>query len=278
MEQQILRILQEVSLGENDMLWYICSKCGNIVKMKGNIVCSNCKSNYYAKNVYPHFAALDMAYSLILIKEISKEAQKELIKKAIDSLKNDLNIDFSYGDIDYLFQCINKLRNKDIPFDMEYFNELISKRLKLSSCDDIDKVAYELLSGGYINHLFKPFIITTASFIELLFKDYAKAALNARLGEISGSKMLDLYEYKGIKDLIELLDIMAEGSIMSEMNSVVPSFFEKWVTLRNERNEIIHNNEIYVYTEKVTDTFNLAKSAVKVFGTLKSQYQKKSNN
>jgi len=190
-------------------------------------------------------------------------------------LENELKIDSSYDDVNYLLQSISKLRNKNFPFDMEQLDELISKRLRISSPDDIDKIAFELLSGGYINHLFKPFIITSASFIELLFKDYAKVVLKARLGEISGNKMLDLYEYKSIKDLIELLDVISEDNVKDEMNKVEPSFFERWDTLRNERNEIIHNNEIYVYSEKVTDTFNIAKSAVKVFATLKSQYIKK---
>jgi len=275
MEQKLLDIMNEISLSENEMLWYICSKCGSINKLNGAMNCPNCKSFNSADSVYPHFAAMDMAYSLVLLKEISKETQKQLIKEAVDWLENELKIDSSYDDVNYLLQSISKLRNKNFPFDMEQLDELISKRLRISSPDDIDKIAFELLSGGYINHLFKPFIITSASFIELLFKDYAKVVLKARLGEISGNKMLDLYEYKSIKDLIELLDVISEDNVKDEMNKVEPSFFERWDTLRNERNEIIHNNEIYVYSEKVTDTFNIAKSAVKVFATLKSQYIKK---
>lgn len=113
-----------------------------------------------------------------------------------------------------------------------------------------------------------------ASLIEQLFNDYFTELINLKLSSFGSEVFLAKYNTAGIQSVIDITDSFLDEPQKKQMDKFSNGFFDRWATLRNLRNSIIHSNNKYITKIKLSNMNKLIKESYTVFSQLKSNLYK----
>lgn len=257
---------------------FICKQCGNIQdynEKKGTIglKCSRCSKTMGWESSFPVLAALNFEHSAQLLLEQSKKQDKDNLNKQMLILEED----YPFIDKTFLDKWINKYETflekypdnddkiwikRDDEFENIICNELgIDMALSLFS-------AIQVCNRNYYR---KPYIIMVASLIEQLFNDYFNEVVKRKLPTRGTEIFINKYKDSGIQSIINVTDIFLDESLKDKMDKYSKGFFDKWSSLRNLRNNIIHSNNIYVSKNRIAKINKMVGESYNVFKNLKSE-------
>lgn len=97
-------------------------------------------------------------------------------------------------------------------------------------------------------------------------KDAIKKVTNAEIAK----NIMTILKNRTIDDCIDQLKAFTKN-FESDVKEVDDKFLDKWKTLREERNNIIHSNSIYVHWNRTDEVFKLTKKSVEVFSKVKNK-------
>lgn len=269
---------------------YICPFCGKInqknhykdyendsieelLNKKDFCTCGNLIEIEYS---YPILQAQDLVLTVEELYNICKEKDKsnylemkKLLKK-IDVIVSDNDL-IKYID---LFESVKSKYKDNKP---EYYNvisdEYENKMFSKYSTDY--NIIDAILSSSWVclrNKFRKPLIIMIASIVEILFNDYFSLIVYKKLGDRGGKELLSKYEYAGINECMDICNAFLDQPLKIKMDSIMSGFYDKWATLRYDRNSIVHDNTKYISKKRISDLYNLISNSILVFSNLKSQY------
>ena len=92
-----------------------------------------------------------------------------------------------------------------------------------------------------------------------------------RLGVEGGNAYLSSCKYAGTNDCIGICNAFVDNALKNRMDSIQNGFYDRWSTLRNERNSIIHSNNRYIPSKRASEAQRLIQESVLIFSNLKSQ-------
>ncbi|MFW2500432.1 hypothetical protein [Clostridium diolis] len=265
----------------------ICSSCGNIISEndknayefimdlnKDRMKCK-CGKLFNKTNIYPK---MQVSEFLIIADELynsCKDNDKNNRKEFINYAKEN-GYDFSNEEvINYL--NINEAIKTKYPDNELGKHSLIDdefeNRATLKYKNKKDNIELFLIIGDiyFINKFRKSFIIMVASILEMLFNDFFKNSIEYSLGIRGGKVFLDRYDHAGVKECLDILDAFLDKPLREKMNEIENGFFDKWNTLRNERNAIIHSNSRYISIKRANDVYKMIDDGIKVFSRLNSK-------
>lgn len=124
------------------------------------------------------------------------------------------------------------------------------------------------------NQFRKAYIIMLASLIEQLFNDYFSELINLKLSSYGSKVFLAKYNTAGIQSVIDITDSFLDEPLKKQMDKFLNGFFDRWASLRNLRNSIIHSNNKYITKIKISNLNKLIKESYTVFAQLKSNLYK----
>lgn len=257
---------------------FLCSNCGNLLNIPKfdvihkTIYCS-CGERITVENSYPGLQANDLISSSYSIYNQYKK-QDQNCKKNFKLWLRKINMTIEKNKIDVSVQIYDKIREKykdndrnenTIIFD-ELKTELSKQGFNDIQIDGISSALYVSIN----NQMRKPFIIMCASAIEILFNDFFKCLIDC-LFKVNGAKLLkQQYSKNNISQCIKIANGFLNDLLDNKTNSISKDFMNKWENLRHFRNEIIHNNSIYITNKTIEDNFQLLNESIKVFSNLKS--------
>lgn len=261
----------------------ICSDCGRVEELEvvvneGSLVCK-CGREFIEEDIYPNMQIselLNISDELYeSCKKNDKENRKHFLEYADDkyNISNDELIQYIavYENLkckypDNVFGC-----DTDIIFE---FESIVKAKNKFS--DDNIKYFGALADSQFNNKFRKSFIIISASIIEMYFNDFFNKSIIKKLGEEGGKIFLNRYNYTGVKERLDIIDAFIDKPLKIKMDEIKKGFFDKWSTLRSDRNTIIHSNKKYVSMKKTNDIKILIDEGHKVFLSLISETYSKS--
>lgn len=283
---------------------YICPHCGNILETSCRFKCTTCDKDISSDNLYPPFNALNFITTSKELYTKCKNKDKEIsnllfclltnsveelydnkIKSQMYSLGEDCTfytdetLKLSKNDVNNLIKCYEDVKSNHKDNEISQFDEINDK------FEDIllKKYKFSYKTIDYIistfeafekNRLRKPFVIMVASTIEMLFNDYFSLLLETKLGKKGSSILLNEYKYSSIKSCIEISNAFINTSLRDEMEKITPGFFDRWATLRDDRNAIVHSNNKYISRNRSNQIYKILIESSEVFCNLKSNVYK----
>lgn len=268
---------------------YICPYCGNIYTQQIKFECPSCNKNVDSNHLYPPFNALNFIATSNELYTNCKAKDKEIKDIIFQTLTNKQKnpngiyttetLNLSKDDLSKIIKIYEDVNSKYKDNEISQFNnindEFEDKLIKKYnfSCDTIDCIISALKVWGK-NRLRKPFVIMVASTIEMLFNDYFSLLLKTKLGDKGSSIILNEYKYSSIKSCIEISNAFLDTSLEDEMNNINRGFFDRWSTLRDDRNNIVHSNNKYISMSRTHQIYKLLNESSDVFANLKSNVYK----
>lgn len=261
----------------------ICPLCGNIEKKHEFSIedyCS-CGEPISGETFFPRFEVQQFISIGEDLYDKCKQADRDNVKKFIEFSRNFKNCEFSHEEIMKYVTIIESIKSKysanttkSIGKAYDEFEDIIISKYKI----EYEKIS-TFVAGDAVyfrNQSRKPFIIIVASIIEMLFNDFFRILVIKRLGNNGGNVFLSRYDHAGIKECIDICNAFLEKSLKLEMDSLKKGFFDKWNTLRTERNSIVHSNSKYISKKRTSEVYKLIDESQIIFSNLISQiYSKK---
>lgn len=257
---------------------YICPFCGNVNKYPENCkhqICL-CGNLMQIEHSYPNLQAVDSIRTVQYMFDACKNIDKNN-RLAIQNFLKQPKVGVNILDEDLikyisLYEAVrSKYRDNFVDDFINIDDEFEKKMLDKYNVDFSVIDSFIASSRLFLRNYFrKSFIIMLATSIELLFNDYFGSLVLSKLGNNGGEVFLSSYEYASIKDCIEVCSAFTDKPIDYIMNSLSLGFFDRWSTLRNERNSIIHSNNRYISSKRINDAYKLIEESILVFSNLKS--------
>lgn len=258
---------------------FICSSCGNIGKkfdenMEIIEKCS-CGKQLEVEELYPWFDAINFISTSRELYDNCKSIDKQNKSCVCNTLNQLYNIDITIDDLtnyiviyeSFLARYEDSNPQTHLMAEDE-FEEYILKKYKYGI------QVRELLTVYWRNRMRKPFVIMVSSAIEMLFNDFFKLVIVNKLGKPGANIMLDKYKYSGIQECINICDAFINIPVKEQMEIIKPGFYDKWTTLRSDRNAIVHSNSKYITMHRANDINKLLSESEEVFSMLKSNIYK----
>ena len=263
---------------------YLCKQCGNITYIEDigfeiiyNTYTCKCNKRITVEDSYPNLQARDLIFSAEEIYENSiKKDQTNKDNFTFLLKKDNLNLDeLEINSIITLYEenKFNYLDNNQDSY-LPSFNNLDNKLFKKGyNVVQIDTLI-SALAVSMRNKMRKPFIVMASSAIEMLFNDYFNELINHILEENGAKIIKKQFNKDSISKCITIANGLLNGNFFDKANNISHDFTKKWDTLREYRNKIVHNNELFITENIVKDTMNLLNESIKVFLNLKSELYK----
>jgi len=267
---------------------FICKKCGDMQELdneKGthNLKCNACSMSMSWGNKFPSLNAIDFINTSKRLFESAKNCDKDnlnmlydlMLKGKDDILKGKYNIDTTSLNA-YVNQYEKHLEKYPDNDDTVWFERADSFIDTLCESMDLElsTAIYSVLSMFNKNPFRKPYIIMIASLIEQLFNDYFVEVISLKLSPNGRKVFLKKYETAGVQSVIDIIDSFLDESLKNKMNKYSEGFYDRWASLRQLRNSIIHSNNKYISKIKVSNIDKLIKESYVVFLNLKSELYK----
>ena len=261
------------------IIMFICNECGSINETKkGEYIYSaqlcNCGNSIDISNRYPILQANDFYLTVGELHELclkTYEENKTEVKKilSMDNIELEDDVLLKYYELHekYCSKYPDNNPNKSIDRSDEFIDKLVSKygiSEKMAISIEVSMLMFRR------NNFKKPLVVFTASTIEILFNDFFRQIVIGKLGEESGKIMLKKYELTSTHECLIICDAFINGSLIKNMDIIKKGFYDRWSTLRNERNLIVHDNSKYITMNRVNNSFRLIEEAIEVFANLKS--------
>lgn len=260
---------------------FICNKCGEITYLTKQeefnmihktILCS-CGEKIAMSNSYPNLDAVDLKFSAEQIYEIADKQDIENKSNFIKILKKQ-KIQFDDNKIELIVNLYekNKENFKDnIPNQFNPMYDALEKELMVNNFTivEIDAIISSL-AVSMKNKMRKPFIVITASVIEMLFNDFFDKLIEYKFNGDGIEIIKKQYSKASISKCIVIADGFSNGKLKEKINDICDGFMENWQELITKRNKIVHNNKIYITKEMMIKTLNLLNNSINVFAKLKS--------
>ena len=263
---------------------YLCTQCGNInfIEDTGFEIIHNthickCKKRINAEDSYPNLQAKDLIFSAKEIYENSIKQDKTnkdnftfLLKK--DSLildEQEINSIITLYE-ENKFNYLDNNKDSYLPSFNNLENKLFKKGYNIIQIDSI----ISALAVSMRNKMRKPFIVMASSAIEMLFNDYFNELINHTLKETGAKIIKKQFNKDSISKCITIANGLLDGNFFNKANNISNNFTQKWNNLREYRNKILHNNELFITENIVHNTMNLLNESINVFLHLKSELYK----
>ncbi|MCB2300121.1 hypothetical protein [Clostridium tagluense] len=265
---------------------FICPSCGNMnnnYKRITNVVedstseknlCS-CGQEILMKHSYPLLQAVDLIITSEQLYEICNDTDKNN-RATFLKFAGDDGINFSHQELINYITINETIRSKYTDNDPEKFsliydefeNQIISKYK--AGYNKIDCfVVYD--RSSFRNKFRKTFVIIVASVIEMLFNEFFDILILKKLGNEGGKIFLSRYDHTGVKECIDICNAFVDEPLKIKMDNIKEGFFDRWGTLRNERNSIIHSNNKYISRKRTNEIYKLIEESILIFSNFKSQ-------
>lgn len=262
----------DVSLIEEGILKYVCPKCHLISDLSSTVVeCSLCGASGDAFKIYPELSAVDILYGLYEIVHIATLKQGNILKKIQKDLNTELKKEFGIDKINKILIAFCKTKNSYEEIDFNKLRMKVKGILILEDEDELNKAFNTFSSGDNHNRLYKSIVILSATLIEIIFKDYMEKVLTKRTNAITASKIMESLAYKSIEEHFKQINPFLLESLKYELDEVELGYYDKWQTLRGERNRLIHKNTIDISSTRANEIFGIAKKTVLVFMKLNNR-------
>ena len=261
----------DVSLFEEGLLKYVCQRCSFIRDISSKSEkCPSCGlSNDFG--IYPVLSAVDILYSLYEIVNIATLKQKNILKKIQNNLKLELGKEFEFNKIENVLIDFCKVQNSSGEVDFDKLKERIKNKLFLEDEDDSDKAFNVFLTGDNRNRLYKSIVILSATLLEIIFKDYMEKVLTKRTSKVIAPKIMESLKHKSIEEHFNQITPFLLNDLKHELKEVESGFYDKWDTLRKQRNKLIHKNGLDISSKRAIEIFDIAKKSVSVFMVLNNK-------
>ena len=221
---------------------FICKKCGDIKSIDWKVgtrhlTCNKCAEPMDWSNAFPPQSVIDFRNTVDSLFELSKEHDKENLDIHYDFLKNNFE-KFDKTQLDKYINQYEKICEK-YPDNDDTLWQTID-----------DKFSYE--AGKYMN----------------------REQLSSIIPAVNSEVFLAKYNTAGIQSVIDITDSFLDEPLKKQMDKFSNGFFDRWATLRNLRNSIIHSNNKYITKIKLSNMNKLIKESYTVFSQLKSNLYK----
>ncbi|MDR3587884.1 MAG: hypothetical protein P4L59_21620 [Desulfosporosinus sp.] len=261
---------------------FICPFCGNLDKsikdtdeiIKRTKLCS-CGEKLLMEYCYPILQAQDLILTSQELYNLCKSADKTNRIQMQEFLKNE-GIHISDEELSRYINIYETVRAKYSDNNREHFTSILDEiEDKIRSKYNTDlKIIDTFLSYSYQvlrNRFRKTLIIVVASSIEMLFNDFFDQLILRRLGVDGGNAFLSNCKYAGINECLNICNSFVDNALKIRMNAIKDGFYDRWSSLRNERNSIIHSNNKYISSKRASEAQRLIQESVLIFSNLKSQ-------
>jgi hypothetical protein len=268
--------------GKTLSIIFICHFCGNInkdfknsdeiIEREAKCVCGK---EILMEHSYPLLQAQDLILTAKYLYNMCKDIDKENRIKMQGYLKSE-KVDITDEDLIKYITLYESIRSSYVDNKRDFFNDIddeFEKKVRSKYNTDFDIIdAFIACTRVFLRNKFrKTFIIVIASSIEMLFNDYFKDLISKKLGNEGGKFFLSRYDYSGIQECIDICSAFVEKPVKEMMDNVSQGFYDRWSTLRKERNSIVHDNTKYVSRERTNAVYKLIEESVQVFSNLKSK-------
>lgn len=260
---------------------FICRKCGDIksIDLKFGtryLKCNKCAKPMDWSNAFPPQSVIDFRDTVDSLFELSKEHDKENLDTHYDFLKNNFD-KFDKTQLDKYINQYEKICER-YPDNDDTLWQTIDDEFaygieKYMSSEQLSSIIPAVNTCAQ-NQFRKAYIIMLASLIEQLFNDYFSELINLKLSSYGSKVFLAKYNTAGIQSVIDITDSFLDEPLKKQMDKFLNGFFDRWASLRNLRNSIIHSNNKYITKIKISNLNKLIKESYTVFAQLKSNLYK----
>ncbi|MBN1045434.1 hypothetical protein DVW08_08695 [Clostridium botulinum] len=246
----------------------VLCQCGKPVEMKHN---------------YPNLQIIDFIETAFELYRTCKNTDKKNIEAFLNFAKEE-KVDFTREEVMQYIEIDESIIAKYVDNDLSVFTDIcdeLKNRLKSRYKDEVDyyKIDYFVSCDTvfFRNKFRKAFIIVVASIIEMLFDDFFRNLILTKLGTKGGNIFLSRYGHSGVKECLDICDAFMDKPLKFKMDNIKKGFFDKWNTLRNERNSIIHSNTKYISSKRTNYVYKLIDESVDIFTILISEVYSQNN-
>lgn len=274
---------------------FLCPYCGyknydykNILTnrleelVQKKVVCQ-CGKPVEMKHSYPNLQIVDFIGTAFKLYDTCKNTDKKNIEDFL-SLMKDKKVNFTHEEVMQYIDINESIRALYVDNDSSIFSTMydeLENRLESRYKDAVDyyKIDYFVVydRGIFQNKFRKAFIIVVASIIEMLFDDFFRSLILKKLGNEGGKKFLSRYDHSGVKECLDICDAFMDKPLKFNMDNIKKGFFDRWNTLRNERNSIIHSNTKYISRKRTSAVYKMIEESVDIFAILISEVYSQNN-
>ena len=260
---------------------FICRKCGDIksIDLKFGtryLKCNKCAKPMDWSNAFPPQSVIDFRDTVDSLFELSKKRDKEILNARYDFVKSN-HPNFDKTQLDKYINQYEKICEK-YPDNDDTLWQSISDEFEYEIRNDItdeQSTTIKVVMDMYPRNQFrKAYIIMLASLIEQLFNDYFTELINCKFSSFGSEVCLAKYNTAGIQSVIDITDSFLDEPLKKQMDKFLNGFFDRWASLRNLRNSIIHSNNKYITKIKISTVNKLIEESYTVFAQLKSNLYK----
>lgn len=257
---------------------FICKKCGNSQEIdwsKGTseLKCDKCAQDLSWEDAFPPQTAIGFSHTTNKLYNLCKKRDKENKEAQCEFLKQDgLTIDKTILD-----KYINKYEShlEKFPYNDDSLWQDIDDQFEdeLAKTMPFHEVSTMLVMvrNASKNEFRTAYIIMLASLIEQLFHNYFAELLELKLTEYGRIKFLEKYETAGIQSVIDISNSFLDESITDKMDRYSKGFSDRWKSLRELRNSIVHSNNKYISKVRLSKIKKLEDESYEVFLGLKKE-------
>ncbi|MFI3227300.1 MAG: hypothetical protein R3Y09_07810 [Clostridia bacterium] len=260
---------------------YICKNCGNIINTNDkdfNAIISrmftcDCGGLISMDNSFPNLCSTDFIKTAEELFNQCKKVDKQNIKDFCSFLENK-NITIDKTEIDSILNSYQNIKATYPDNDKNSFTSILDKfekKLTEKYTPDQTNIIISSIHLFYSNKYRKLLIITIACIVEQLFSSYLKLLATSNLKKHGEVTFLKRIENNGTQSNIDISNIFLDEPLKNKMEKISNGFFDKWASLRNLRNDIIHSNEKYISKETISKQYKLIESSITVFSKLTSE-------
>lgn len=264
---------------------FICKNCGNSQNIdwsKGTfgLKCDKCRHDLSWKDAFPPQTAISFSDTTNELYNLCKKRDKENKETQIEYLKTyGLTIDKSVLD-KYINQYEKHLEK--FPYNNDglwqgiddQFEDELAKSLSVNETAMMLVMVRNASKNGFRT----AYVIMLASLIEQLFNNYFEELLELNLTEYGRIKFLEKYETAGIQSVIDISNSFLDESITDKMDRYSKGFSDRWKSLRELRNSIVHSNDKYISKVRLSKIKHLKDESYKVFLGLKKELYSRQDN
>lgn len=280
---------KEDYMSKSKKWFYICSKCNRLLdkdveiqedkrKDEGIDMAESplylfkcfCGNRIHASDAYPNNSARELLRTCDDIFYSAKDVDKNGIKliKQIYEMSG-LNCDITT--LDKYINIYEKIRERHVANDymelinvMDEFEEVVKDKINL---DDVDNfiAAVQMYDKNTYRKLF---VITCASYLELVFHDYLKKVVESILPLEGAKRYFKDNDTIGIGKSLDSIDWFLDETFKQKCERISKGFYDRWRTMRELRNDIVHDNKKYISKDRLSKLRNLIDEGTTVFANL----------
>jgi len=95
--------------------------------------------------------------------------------------------------------------------------------------------------------------------------------LTKRTSKVIAPKIMESLKHKSIEEHFNQITPFLLNDLKHELKEVESGFYDKWDTLRKQRNKLIHKNGLDISSKRAIEIFDIAKKSVSVFMVLNNK-------